>query len=167
MDPPDVYPAPFIVDKTMGDLLTFALLVFAPLNYLFQTEWKYQTSVKSVKELVVLISVTLATAALFFSYLVTNPNHPVVYYLLVFAIGGPFVDLGTRTYPSTGSLCHVVSVSFFVLIDKLDILFFWSGLTILVLSIIGFVGSILGRKRGYIGTSTNTDETPLLDVGAW
>ncbi len=151
----------------MGDLLTFALLVFAPLNYLFQTEWKYQSSVKSIKELVVLIAVTLATAALFFSYLVTDSSHPVVYYLLVFALGGPFVDLGTRTYPSTGSLCHVVSVAFFVLIDNLSILFFWPGITILVLSTIGFVGSILGRRRGYISPIEETEEIPLLSTKGW
>lgn len=153
----------------MKDLITYAFVAFAPLYYLFEVEWKYQTSVKSVKELVVLIAVTLATTTLFFSYLVVHDDHAAVYYLLVFAIGGPFVDLVTRTYPSTGSLCHVVSVALFVLIDGISVMFFWPAVAILFLSTTGFLGSILGRSitdPGYIGP--NEDDTKgLLSAEGW
>lgn len=156
----------------MPDLIVLAFVTFGPLYQLFNLVYKYQVSIRSFRELVILVAVTLVTTTLFFSYIVVDKGHPAVYYLLVFSIGGIVVDLVTKSYPSTGALCHVVSVAYFALVDGLSNLFFWPAIAILVLASSAFLGSVWKkRKEVYISRSkssfkTTEEEWSLLD-GGW
>lgn len=155
----------------MLDIITIAAVTFLPLWYIFQVEWHYQANAKSIRDLIVLGAVTFFTNLLFFVYIVVEQHpHPSVYYLLVFAIGGPFVDLATQTYPSTGALCHIVSLLFFLEIRGLKQTYLGPGVAILILSIVGFLST---RRRGsnveYIRDTLKKDRETLaaLLTGLW
>lgn len=154
----------------MLDIITVAAVTFLPLWYIFQVEWHYQANAKSIRDLVVLAAVTFFTNLLFFVYIVVEEHkHESVYYLLVFAIGGPFVDLVTRTYPSTGSMCHLVSLLFFLELRGLKQVYLGPGVAIVVLATVGFLST---RRRGsnvaYIRAEVENDKRSLMHlVRSW
>lgn len=118
----------------MQDLLTFAFVAFAPLYYLFQAEFAYDTATENPQKVALSLSTVLSTA-LYFSYLQTAHAESFVYYLLVGSVAGPFLDLSIGIYPNTGTLCHIVSLGFFLLIHNLPDYFMWLSGGLILLSV--------------------------------
>lgn len=131
----------------MLDIITVAFLSFAPVWYTFRIQWRYQSEATTFRKFLILFAVTIATSLLFFSYIVQGNRPRYVYYLFVFATIAPLVDLTTHVYPSTGALCHITSLLFFVLIRNLSQLYQIFGGIIIGLSVIGFASTFRMRMR--------------------
>lgn len=131
-------------------IVTLAFLAFAPIVYLIRLEWRLQSQAKTFRKLLVLFSITIASNLLFFSYLVMNNARTVVYYQMLGAMGGPLIDLITRTYPSTGALCHVVAIATFTLMDEVSIVFRVFGGVIGVMACVGFWSTFQRNVRDMV-----------------
>ena len=156
-------------DEAMANLITFAVVAFGPLYYLFLVEWTYQSNIQTLKDRLVLVAITIATNTLFFVYIVSEDAYSYVYYLLLFAIGGTYVDFLTKRYPSTGAMCHVVSVLMFCLIDGLQPQYLYPAIIIFILSMIGFFSTRRGQEASRLNKLATNSTKIVTDIigGKW
>jgi hypothetical protein len=111
-------------------------------------EWVYgliKTSRESLVRFVQMCSMTVASAILLFAHsTIASKDIRTSYVLLLFIIGGPFVDTLAHTYPGPGTLCYIVSLLFFVIMVADEPAYCYTGVLILLVSGTGVLTSWLG-----------------------
>jgi hypothetical protein len=86
-------------------------------------------------------SMTIATMGLLGAYIVQHDDSREMYTLLVFAVGGPFVDISFSIFPSKGTLCYMASLILFATTTRVyDQPAYWY--TTLLILMVSFVGVI-------------------------
>ena len=122
----------------MKDILTLAFVSFAPLYYLFQADFAYDQKTNR-KEKGFFALITVLITLLYFIFLLFNSGKEYTYYLLIFAIVGPFLDVAMGTYPNTGTLCQGVGLVMFALSVDLKQEYIWTSAALALFSFVVFL----------------------------
>ena len=72
-------------------------------------------------------------------FLLFNSGKEYTYYLLIFAIVGPFLDVAMGTYPNTGTLCQGVGLVMFALSVDLQQEYIWVSVAMALFSFVVFL----------------------------
>lgn len=86
-------------------------------------------------------AMTIATMVLLGAYIIQHDNSRTIYILLVFAIGGPFIDISFNLFPSRGTLCFITSLVLFVNMAgvKRAPAYWYSGLLVIFVACVGVI----------------------------